>query len=159
MQHIFLPHELIGSGTLDLWIFYVYLGRVLLLLSKRILVSSRDILCKCPSFKINLGIISLPGMWSNLVSIPCSFEKTMYSLVIRCDVSCLSIWWRSIVYFLLLYFFKLIFLGVLLLYNVMLVSAEQQSESAICVYIHLFSGFPFHLGHHRARSSVPCTIQ
>ena len=158
MQHIFLPHELIRSGTLNLWIFYVYLGRVLLLLSKWILVSSRDILCKCPSFKINLGIISLPGMWSNLVSIPCSFEKTMYSLVIRCDVLFVNLVKVNCLFSFTL-FFKLIFLGVLLLYNVMLVSAEQQSESAICVYIHLFSGFPFHLGHHRARSRVPCAIQ
>ena len=57
-------------------------------------------------------------------------------------------------------FFKLIFLGVLLLSNVMLVSAEQQSASAIRVYIHLlFPAFPFHLSHDRALSRVPCAIQ
>ena len=33
----------------------------------------------------------------------------------------------------------------------LLVSAAQQSESAIYIHIYLlFFGFPFHLGHHRA---------
>ena len=57
-------------------------------------------------------------------------------------------------------FFKSIFLGMLLHYNVMLVSAEQQSEPAVRVYIHLlFSAFPFHLGHHRALGRILCAIQ
>ena len=54
-------------------------------------------------------------------------------------------------------FFFLIFIGVQLLYNVVLVSAIQQSES---VYIYpLFVSFPSYLGHHRALSRVPCAVQ
>ena len=41
----------------------------------------------------------------------------------------------------------------------LLVSAAQQSESAICIHIPLFFGFPSHLGHHRALRKVPCAIQ
>ena len=54
--------------------------------------------------------------------------------------------------------FVLIFIGVYLLYNIVLVSAIQQSESAL--YIHVFSlswtsllpstcSYPIHLGHYR----------
>ena len=50
--------------------------------------------------------------------------------------------------------FKLIFIGVQLLYNVVLVSAVQQSESVIYIQLSLFFGFPSHLGHHRALSRV-----
>ena len=45
-----------------------------------------------------------------------------------------------------------------MLYNVVLVSAVQQSKSALHIYIYiypLFFGFPSHLGHHRASSTVP----
>ena len=38
-----------------------------------------------------------------------------------------------------IYFFKLIFIGVYLIYNVVLVSAVQQSESVI--HIHIFTLF------------------
>ena len=44
--------------------------------------------------------------------------------------------------------FFLIFTGVQLLYNVVLVSAAQQSQSILC----LFFRFPSHVGHHRALS-------
>ena len=55
--------------------------------------------------------------------------------------------------------FFLIFI-VYFLYNVVLVSTEQQSESAIRIYIYpLFSGFLSHLCHHRAMSRVPSAIQ
>ena len=49
-------------------------------------------------------------------------------------------------YFLLL-FFKLIFIGVLLLYNVVLVSAVERSESAICMHVSYFFKTSSHLGH------------
>ena len=54
--------------------------------------------------------------------------------------------------------FKLIFIGVQLPYNVVLVSAVQQSESVICILYPLFFRFPSHLGHHRSLSRVPCAI-
>ena len=41
----------------------------------------------------------------------------------------------------------------------MLVSAIQQSESAIRIHSPSFFGFPPHLGHHRALSRVPCAIK
>ena len=58
----------------------------------------------------------------------------------------------------LIYIFKT-FIGVELLYNVVLVSTVQQSESTL--QIHIFSLFvlPSHLGHHRALNRVPCAIQ
>ena len=56
-------------------------------------------------------------------------------------------------------FLKLIFIGVQLLYNVVLVSAVQQSESAICIHTSPFFRSPSHVGHHRALSRVPCAIQ
>ena len=40
------------------------------------------------------------------------------------------------------------------LYSIVLVSATQQGESAICIHIPLFFGFLPHLGHHRALSRV-----
>ena len=51
-----------------------------------------------------------------------------------------------------------IFTGVWLLCNVILVSAEYQSESATHIHVFLFFGFPSRLGHHRALSRVPCAI-
>ena len=49
------------------------------------------------------------------------------------------------------------FLKFLLEYScsVVLISAVQQSESAICVYISPLFGFPSHLGHDGALKSVP----
>ena len=63
-------------------------------------------------------------------------------------------------YFIFLY----LFIGVKLLYNVVLVSAVQWSESAICIPISppsWTSLLPFHqhLGHHRAPSWAPCALQ
>ena len=40
-------------------------------------------------------------------------------------------------------------------YNVVLVSALQQSESTTHTHIHTIFGFPSHLGHYRAPSRVP----
>ena len=48
--------------------------------------------------------------------------------------------------------FPSLFIEVYLLYNVVL-------ASAIHLYIPFFLGFPSHLGHHRALSRVPCSIQ
>ena len=42
-------------------------------------------------------------------------------------------------------FFKLIFIGVYLLYSVVLVSTTQQSESATHGHLYLLFGFPSHL--------------
>ena len=62
-------------------------------------------------------------------------------------------------------FLKLIFIGIKVLYNVLLVSAVQQSESAIHTHTHththtylLSFRFPSHLGHDRELSRVPCII-
>ena len=62
-------------------------------------------------------------------------------------------------------FFFLFFIGVHLLYNVVLVSAVQQSESVTCIYVSPPSLIslpgclhPTPLGHHRAASWFPCTI-
>ena len=47
-----------------------------------------------------------------------------------------------------------------MLYNAVLISAVQQSESAIYMYTYpLFLEFPSHLGHHRALNRVPWAIQ
>ena len=64
------------------------------------------------------------------------------------------------------YFFVSCFNWGILLYNVVLVSAVQQSELAIwvcvcvcvCVCIVSLFLFPSHLGHHRALSRVPCLL-
>ena len=54
------------------------------------------------------------------------------------------------------FLFLLIFIRLQLLYNVVLVSVVQQSESATCTHISpLFFGFSSQLGHHRALSRVP----
>lgn len=52
-----------------------------------------------------------------------------------------------------------IFTGVWLLYNVILVSAIQHSESAICIRISPLYGFLSRLGNHRALSRILCAIQ
>ena len=47
-----------------------------------------------------------------------------------------------------------------LLYRIVLVSALQQSESAIFLHISFFFfWFVFHLDYHRALSRVPCATQ
>ena len=55
-----------------------------------------------------------------------------------------------------IFLFFTTFFGVQLLYNAVLASAAQQSESATRTHILLFLGFPSLLGHHRAPSRVPC---
>ena len=58
------------------------------------------------------------------------------------------------------FFKKLIFVGVQLLYNVVLVSTVQQNRSATYIYIYTLPfGLPSHSGHHSALSRVPCAIQ
>ena len=53
-------------------------------------------------------------------------------------------------------FFTLILTGVELLYNVLLISSVQQSESVIRIHISpLFFVFPSHVSHHRTLSRVP----
>ena len=61
--------------------------------------------------------------------------------------------------FLSLLLLLLIFIGVQLIYNVMLVSTVQQSESAIHTHISPLFFFSFPFGQHRAMSRVPCVIQ
>ena len=56
-------------------------------------------------------------------------------------------------------FLKLIFIGVQLLCNVVLVSTVQQNESAIHIHIFPLFGFPSHLDHRHAFSRVPCATQ
>ena len=46
-----------------------------------------------------------------------------------------------------------------MLYNVVLASIVQQSESAIHIHISPSFGFPSHLCHHSTLSRVPCIIQ
>ena len=55
-------------------------------------------------------------------------------------------------------FLKLIFIGVQLIYNVVLVSAVQQSESAKLYIYPRFFRFFSHIGHYRVLSRVPCAI-
>ena len=55
--------------------------------------------------------------------------------------------------------FVLIFLGVQLLYNVVLVSTVEQSESAIRVSVYHPVGLRSHSGYHSALSKVPCAMQ
>ena len=58
--------------------------------------------------------------------------------------------------FVCFYFFGFVFWSTVAL-QVVLVSAVQQSESAI--YIPSFFEFPSHLGHHKALSRVYCAIE
>ena len=51
------------------------------------------------------------------------------------------------------------FIGGYLLYNIVLVSAIQQSESVIQMHISLLFRFLSHLGHHRTLSRVPYAMQ
>ena len=57
------------------------------------------------------------------------------------------------------FFLRVIFISVQLLYNIVLISAIQQSESATHIHIYLFFRFPSRLGRHRARSGVSGAIQ
>ena len=52
--------------------------------------------------------------------------------------------------------FKLIFTGVQLIYNVVLVSGIQQSEPVI--HISTFLIFFFHRDHYKVLTSIPCVI-
>ena len=53
----------------------------------------------------------------------------------------------------------LYFIDIQLFYNVVLVSAVQQSKSVICLVCPLFLGIPSHLGQHRTFSRVLYAIQ
>ena len=101
--------------------------------------------------------------------IPCSFfwlTLTKYSLLAMCIGGYLDLcaFWHGLhapcfhpsytplgqASFLL---FVWIFIGVIAAYNLVLFSAVQQSESAMCIHIYpFFFGFSSHLGHHRALS-------
>ena len=53
-----------------------------------------------------------------------------------------------------------IFFGIWLIYNVVLVTGVQKSESVIYIYIYpLFFRFFSYTGHYRVLSRVPCAIQ
>ena len=56
-------------------------------------------------------------------------------------------------------FFKLIFIGVESIYNVVLISAVEQSDSVIQIHISTFFRFFSHIGHYRVLSRVSCAIQ
>ena len=56
-------------------------------------------------------------------------------------------------------FFLLIFIGVWLLYNVVLASTAQQNESAVHIQISPPFGLPSHLAYHSALGRVPCAVQ
>ena len=62
--------------------------------------------------------------------------------------------------FVLFFVFVLIFIGVQLIYNVVLLSAVQQSESVILnTYINSFFRLFSHIGNYRVLSRVPCVTQ
>ena len=50
-------------------------------------------------------------------------------------------------------------MGVELIYNVLLVSGIQQSESVIHMHIPTLLQILSHIGHYRVLSRVPCSIQ
>lgn len=58
-----------------------------------------------------------------------------------------------------LFFFKLIFIGGELLYNVVLAPAVQQRESAVHIHTPLTVAFPSHVSRYRALRRIPCPIQ
>ena len=57
------------------------------------------------------------------------------------------------------HFLKLIFIGVWLLYNVVLASTAQQNESAVHTQISPPFWTPSHLGYHSALGRALCAIQ
>ena len=57
------------------------------------------------------------------------------------------------------YLFSSVFIGVELLYHVVLISAVQQSEAVIRIHISSLCRLPSHLGHRGALSRVPSVIQ
>ena len=56
-------------------------------------------------------------------------------------------------------FIFLIFFGVQLLYNVVLISAVQQSESVIRIHVSTVFRVFAYIGHYRILSRPPCVIQ
>ena len=58
-----------------------------------------------------------------------------------------------------LLFLKLIFIGVELLYNVVLVSMFNRMNQPYIYMYPLPFAVPFHLGHHSALRRVPCAMQ
>ena len=56
-------------------------------------------------------------------------------------------------------FFKLIFTGVQLIYNVVLVSAIQLSESVVHIHKSTLFRFHSHTGHYRGLSRVLCAVE
>ena len=61
--------------------------------------------------------------------------------------------WTNIIFY--VFFFKLICIGVYLLYNVVFLLDSKVNQLYVSIYPPLF-GLPFHLGHHRALSSLCC---
>ena len=58
------------------------------------------------------------------------------------------------------FFFLLIFIGVQLIYNVVLVSGVQQKVTQLYIYMYpLFFRFFSHIGHYRILGRVPCAVQ
>ena len=84
-----------------------------------------------------------------------TINKCSWPVIVRNMVSGIFVIMPSVVYskrdgiYICIY---IIFIGVQLLYNVVLVSAVQKNESALCTHIPP-------LCHHRALSRVPCATQ
>ena len=82
-----------------------------------------------------------------------------FSHFLLCTLNMLIISYYHFCLYLIKIFFKLIFIGMQLLYNVVLGFATQQNESAIFFHISSLFGFPSHLGHqeHWVEFSVLCS--
>ena len=90
---------------------------------------------------------------------------TFISLLKRCLIICFL---YKLIYFLIFLeiwintfalLFKKNFSAVLLIYNVVLISGVQHSESVTHIHISIFEEFFSHVGHSRVLSRVPYALQ
>ena len=108
-------------------------------------------------FKRMIIFCQLQNLCNRQIRVQINLIMRQHKYHIKCQSETLS-------FFLFFSFIKKkkTFVGVQLLYDVVLVSTVQQSKSAICIHIlpapHFF-GFSSHLGHHRALRRVLCATQ
>ena len=89
----------------------------------------------------------------NLVWVPTQFSFSLTEDLLNFLI-CSTIRHKRIFLFFLIFFF----FGVQLI-TILLVSAVSKMNHLYIYIFPLFFGFPFHLGHHRELSRLPCAIQ
>ena len=131
------------------------------LLFSTLVLASPGVTYFCFMFCVMLQLL----LWWYLLQSPCSLVSVFLLLSVALGLKVLVLLWNIYEFIykvvsLLLGLFNVLrnFIGILLMYNVVLVSGVQQSESVMHIHISTHFKILFHIGHYRVLSKVPCAM-